>query len=403
MAISYGDFAAKHWGRQPLLSSAGQWRAAEQSYVDLLSLDTVDELLSRRGLRTPFIRIAKDGKVVDPKSFTGAAGVGAQVRDQVADDRVLELFADGHTVVLQGLHRVWPPLIDFAGALSSEVGHPVQVNAYLTPSSSSGFAAHYDVHDVFVLQVAGKKRWRIHEPVHPDPLRTQPWEQHRSEVAQRAAEPPTIDATLHPGDSLYLPRGYVHSGEATDDISLHLTVGIHPLTRFDLVEAMVELLADAPELRPSLRLEVDAGSPEQLATELSSTVAALVERIQAVAAHQVAPILTDRLVSATRPAPLSPLAQATAVRDVTPQTVLRVRAHLRHRLTSDGQLIKLSLPGRQLELPVKVHTALSSLLSGAPHRVGELAGLDQGEAVELARLLLRAGVLVPDDFAPGPS
>ena len=80
---------------------------------------------------------------------------------------MLELFADGHTVVLQGLHRLWPPLIEFAGALTTDLGHPVQVNAYITPASSQGFSAHYDVHDVFVLQVAGEKRWRIHEPVHP--------------------------------------------------------------------------------------------------------------------------------------------------------------------------------------------------------------------------------------------
>ena len=82
---------------------------------------------------------------------------------------MLELFLDGHTVVLQGLHRLWPPLIEFAGALTTDIGHPVQVNAYITPASSQGFSAHYDVHDVFVLQVAGEKRWRISEPVHPAP------------------------------------------------------------------------------------------------------------------------------------------------------------------------------------------------------------------------------------------
>ena len=42
---------------------------------------------------------------------------------------------------------------------------PVQINAYITPPQNRGFAAHYDVHDVFVLQIAGRKTWRIHEPV----------------------------------------------------------------------------------------------------------------------------------------------------------------------------------------------------------------------------------------------
>ena len=35
----------------------------------------------------------------------------------------------------------------------------MQINAYITPPENQGFAAHYDTHDVFVLQVSGSKRW----------------------------------------------------------------------------------------------------------------------------------------------------------------------------------------------------------------------------------------------------
>ena len=176
------------WARGPLLSTRSELAAAGPAgFDDLFSLAAVDELLSRRGLRTPFIRLAKNGVVAPAGRYTRSGGTGAQVADQVADDRVLELFLDGHTVVLQGLHRLWPPLIEFAGALTTDLGHPVQVNAYITPASSQGFSAHYDVHDVFVLQVAGEKRWRISEPVHPAPLRDQPWTDRRAEVAARAA------------------------------------------------------------------------------------------------------------------------------------------------------------------------------------------------------------------------
>ena len=105
----------------------------------------------------------------------------------MSSDAVLRLFADGSTVVLQGLHRLWPPLIEFADQLAADLGHPTQVNAYITPPSSRGFSPHYDVHDVFVLQVAGEKHWRIHEPVLPDPLRTQPW----TDRAPRWPPPPS--------------------------------------------------------------------------------------------------------------------------------------------------------------------------------------------------------------------
>src|SRR6266480_4558078 len=80
----------------------------------------------------------------------------------------------GATLVLQGLHRTWPPLVAFASELAAELGHPVQVNAYVTPPQNTGFAAHYDVHDVFVLQIAGRKKWRVHEPVLTDPRGAHP-------------------------------------------------------------------------------------------------------------------------------------------------------------------------------------------------------------------------------------
>ena len=98
--------------------------------------------------------------------------------------------------------------------LAADLGHPVQVNAYVTPPQSRGFDAHYDVHDVFVVQVDGEKRWRVHQPVHDSPLRDQPWTDHRAAVEAAAQAPPLVDTVLRPGDCLYLPRGYLHAATA---------------------------------------------------------------------------------------------------------------------------------------------------------------------------------------------
>ena len=219
--------------RRPVLghcAAADRGDELRQGFGDLFSLEAADEILSTRGLRTPFIRVAKDGAIIDTARFTGPGGVGATVGDQVVDDRIMELFASGHTVVLQALHRFWPPLVEFAGALSEDLGHPVQINAYITPRQSQGFSAHYDVHDVFVLQIAGSKRWIIHDPVHPDPLPSQPWTGYRRAVESRAAEDPRADDVLGEGDVLYLPRGFIHSAEALGGVSVHLTIGIHSHT-----------------------------------------------------------------------------------------------------------------------------------------------------------------------------
>ncbi|MFP3381102.1 cupin domain-containing protein, partial [Bacillus sp. SIMBA_069] len=85
---------------------------------------------------------------------------------------------------------------------------------------------------------------RIHEPVHTDPLRDQPWSDHRDEVAAQAAGTPAIDETFRPGDALYLPRGWIHSAEALGGVSVHLTIGVAAYTRNDVVQEAVARAAD---------------------------------------------------------------------------------------------------------------------------------------------------------------
>jgi bifunctional lysine-specific demethylase and histidyl-hydroxylase NO66 len=402
-------FARDAWGRHAVLSRRDDLTksGAADGFGDLFSLDAVDELLAHRGLRTPFLRIAKQGTVVDSGQFTGDGGVGAEVADQLRDDRVAALFADGHTVVLQGLHRTWAPVTELATGLNADLGHPVQVNAYVTPASSTGFSAHYDVHDVFVLQIAGTKRWHVHAPVHPDPLRSQPWNDHATAVAARAREEPLLDEVLHPGDALYLPRGYLHSATAQGEVSAHLTVGVHVVTRHALLETLLAGLADDPELRSSLPLGVDVADPAALAPHLEAVARRAAERLADRShdderADRAARRLRGRVWSGNRPESLRPLRQAAAVGDLGPTTVLRVRHGLRHRRSTapDGRL-RLELGDRTLDLPAAAAAPLAALLSGREVTLGEVAEDEPGDAAVVARRLLTEGVLVTPDSAGG--
>ena len=386
-------FRHRHWGREPLLARG----ADPAAFGDLLDLDGVDELLSRRGLRTPFLRLAREGAVVDSASFTGSGGVGAEIDDQVRDDKVAALFAEGSTVVLQALHRLWPSVIDFSTVLAEELGHPVQANAYVTPPSSRGFSAHYDVHDVFVLQLAGRKHWKVHAPVHPDPLRDQPWTEHAQAVAARAGEDAAaIDTVLQPGDAMYLPRGWLHAATALGDTAAHLTVGVHVLTRFSLVEALTALVAQDPQLRASLPLGIDVADPDQLAPHLETVRTALAAALQDVPAADVARQVRGRVWSGRRPEPVRPVASAAFTDGLSTGDAVRRRTGLGHRLAAcDTHRVMLELPDRQISLPATTTAALHALLDGSTVRVGSLPGLDEADQLVLVRRLLREGVLVP--------
>jgi len=396
IASDTATFAATHWGRAPLLTRQGE---LDRDFTELLDAAAIDELVSRRGLRTPFLRMAKDGTVLAAARFTRGGGAGAGVTDQAADDRILTELGGGSTLVLQGLHRTWPPLVDFATDLAAELGHPVQVNAYITPPENRGFAAHYDVHDVFVLQVAGHKRWHVHEPVVRNPLPDQPWQQHRAAVASRAAEQPLIDVVLEPGDSLYLPRGYLHSADALGEISIHLTVGIHPVTRHHLVQQLIARARDDPALRTSLPMGVDLGDSQVLAPELSATVSALAAHLASAAGsasvEAVAAAVADEVTTQTRPAPLGPLAQLQAVETLGPETVLQLRRGLRCRIARRGGELQLRLLDRTIELAISAENAVKAVLTGELLTPATLPGLDADEQLALARRLLREGVLGP--------
>jgi bifunctional lysine-specific demethylase and histidyl-hydroxylase NO66 len=394
VACSAREFAEGHWGRAPRLS-----RAAELSsgFTDLIDATAVDELVSQRGLRTPFLRMAKEGAVRPTASFTRGGGAGAAIADQAADDKVLAALADGSTLVLQGLHRTWPPLVDFSARLADELGHPVQVNAYITPPQNQGFAPHHDVHDVFVLQVCGRKHWTIHAPVVTDPLGNQSFESFKSEIAERVAEKPLIDTVLEPGDALYLPRGTVHSALALGETSIHLTVGVHPLTRYELVRFLLDAVQDDPQLRMSLPVGADLGDPDVLAPHLKTTVAALQEALAQVPTARIAERVETNLIQRTRPQALGPLAQLAAADALTLDTPLRRRHALRLRLVSDddGERVRLEFLDRSVDLPASTADALAVIVDRAVFSPAELPGLDATDQLTASRRLLREGIVVP--------
>ncbi|TRW84816.1 cupin [Mycolicibacterium sp. 018/SC-01/001] len=393
VAVDTDVFAAQYWGRRPLLSRSD---ALPRDFTDLLSPAAVDELITSRGVRAPFLRMAKEGSLLARECYVDAAGFGAEMPDQVDSARVLAQLADGATLVLQGLHRLWPPLIDFVRDAVDDLGHPVQANAYITPPGNRGFDAHYDVHDVFVLQVSGAKRWIVHEPVHPDPLPSQPWTDHRVAIAARVVDAPVIDTTLTAGDALYLPRGWLHSAVSEDATSIHLTIGVSTMTGVDVLRALVDTLATTPEFRASLPMGVDptdSAETAALATKLLAAMAATVGERADDLADGIAARLARRHADRTRPVPVAPLAtlDAAAAADTTP---VRWRHGLWATLEETEGRVRLRLLDRTISLPAFCRPALEALLSGGVLDAGTLPGLDDHDGTVLVRRLLREAVVV---------
>jgi ribosomal protein L16 Arg81 hydroxylase len=389
-------FAREHWGRVPLLSRSD---ALPRDFSDLLSAETVDELLAERGVRAPFIRVARAGELLARDCYLGPAGFGAEMPDQVDSAKVLNQFASGATVVLQGLHRLWPPLIDFVRSLVDDLGHPVQANAYITPPESRGFDAHYDVHDVFVLQIAGRKHWTVHPPVHPDPLASQPWTDHRGAITERVTTEPAIDTVLGPGDVLYLPRGWLHSAKALGEVSIHLTIGVSILTGMDVIRAVVDQLEGVADFRKSLPMGVDPTDRNELAATTTKLIAQLTEALRdhtSELGEEAAVRLAERFADRTRPVSVRPLASLDAARRAATAAV-QWRHGLIATVRRDGERVLVRLSDRTISFPESCADALARLHAGAVVVAGTLPGLDHADGEVVIRRLLREGVVVPTD------
>jgi ribosomal protein L16 Arg81 hydroxylase len=360
--VAAEGFLEEHWERKPLVVP----RAEEGRFDDLLSLRDVERLVTETALRTPAIRVVKAGE--NPTGYTTDLPWRPQPFTGVADvRRVLAEFEAGATVVLQGLHHLWLPLARYCRHLEAFLGHPAQANAYYTPRGSQGLPVHHDTHEVLSLQVAGEKRWLVYEPVLELPLKNQ---RYRSALGEPGE--PVLDVTLRAGDTMYLPRGWLHQALTSASDSLHITVGINVRRWIDEARAALDEREDELPFRQA----VDRDEPPAL---------------PALEAEQVRERARDRFVFSRRPVLDGQLSELRALADLTPGTEL-VR---RDTVIADLRETTLVFEGRRLQFPERLAAELEFLVTAeGSFTPAQLPGdLDAAGRLVLVRKLVREGFL----------
>jgi hypothetical protein len=376
LARCVGDvdrFAEAVWGRSALLCRS----PGEGAFDDLLGLEAVDSLVTSTVLRLPAFRMVQDGRPLEPGRYTRRMRLGGRPVDDVADpEKVAARFAEGATLVLQGLHRYWLPLTRFCRSLERALDHAVQANAYVTPAGAQGLGLHADDHDVFTLQVLGRKSWQAYAP---------------GADVERVA--PVIDAEVGPGDTLYLPRGAQHSARTTASPSIHLTIGV-------LATSWSEVLDEA--LRAVEGIGLEEPLPFAWASEgdgFEASVGSWLRRVgEALVAADPAPVATAlRQRSAARRGPLAvgSLASLVALGELDDSTVLRRREGAVAEVVPEGERVALVLADRTLRLPAAVEPVLRLVVGSSTVRGADLGDgvLDAPGRQVLLRRLVREGLL----------
>jgi JmjC domain len=377
LARCIGDtegFLAGTWGRRPTVHVGED----PLGFADLLTLDDVDRILSTTSLRTPAFRLVAAGEQIPESAYTRSGTTGSKpVAGMVDPARVFELFRNGATIVFQGLHRYHEPVTRFCRELEVELGHPCQVNAYVTPAGARGLELHDDPHDVFVLQAFGRKSWEVH-----------------AAPGEVGREP--IRAEIAPGDCIYMPTGTPHAASTQRSLSGHLTVGVHILVWRALVrDALDRIASDA-----SLDDPVPAGWPadlEGLARSLRERLEGAGGALDALDARELVDARFERFLSTRLPLIRGALVDQGGLDEISDASRLVRRDGSICELRTRGDRLVVLLGDRRLEMPVWLEPAMRRITETPSFALGDLADVlpdREGRAV-LGRRLVREGMLRP--------
>ncbi|MCR5872155.1 MULTISPECIES: cupin domain-containing protein [unclassified Sphingomonas] len=265
-----GDFLDRHWDLRPVHIPATEARriAPPIGWSDL------NALLAQRAPWTPDrFKLMLNGRAVDPAHYLAEAPGKAPAGDPA---RIEHLLAMGASLVLDHLEDLLPPVRALADLLADRFAALVGANCYVSFQGVQAFASHYDTHEVFAIQCAGEKRWRIY--AHRADMPLDPPQGDDAQAWIDAAKGPVLmDVTTRPGDLLYIPRGFFHDAIATDTQSLHLTFGVAPFSGRLLLELIQQTALADPAFRawlPDARGE-DGDALNAHLTDLGARLASL--------------------------------------------------------------------------------------------------------------------------------
>lgn len=374
------DFFDQYWEKRPLVIKRGQ----PEYFRSLLSFEDIDRVITTLDRRYPDICLknANDSRVTSSE-YTLAGGA-------LDVARLYQLFESGSTIALAFLDSVLPKLNRFCRSLEAEFNFPLQTNIYMTPPAAQGAKPHYDTHDVFVLQVAGSKHWRIFGTPVESPLQTQEFN-----AQEHALGEITQEFQLDPGDLAYVPRGVGHEAQSTDTVSLHITTGILRYTWADLLLDMISGGAlNNPALRKALppgfaRNRLDRTRLHEKVDELIR-IATAPENIDAALNRFV-----ERFVAGSPPVLEGQLAQMAQLDSLHADSRIRVRPSVFWRIEKTAESVAIDTYGRRITFPAHAADAVEFVLSQNDSFVVKDVpdDLDDAGKLTLIRRLIREGLV----------
>jgi hypothetical protein len=206
--------------------------------MEVFGLAALEEAIDCGQLRYPYGSLTQFGVELAAGSYTRSRWVVDQWEPGYLDPgAVRRELAAGRTLLLSQVNEWHPPIARLVAELRRELGRAVEAFVFLTPPGRQAMVTHRDDADVIVLQLHGRKSWRVHGGPSPDG--------HWVSGACPRPGPVLLETVIEPGQVLYLPRGFAHRAVGEHGLSLHLSLTIREVGARHLHEVLGHWLADA--------------------------------------------------------------------------------------------------------------------------------------------------------------
>jgi len=386
--ISAESFFNDYYEKKPLHLSD---RKPSQVYPCLPEVEKFEELLWRNEEKLRrVLRVNKGGRYVPLPHPSQGKSLFRWSVDQ---------FSSGSTLILNGVDTMSNSIARITRAIEVEFGGKVAANAFFTPSEQQGFLPHFDTHDVFVLQLAGRKTWPLYDRRIDLPIDRQIYL-----VDQSTVEEPTGVFDLEPGDLLYVPRGTIHGPHTTNSYSLHITMGFRPLRWVDYFSSLIQIVAEGNPLFRRSVLETSDDEFHRQATELSKILSDLTSapRNRKLAIERLNQTFNAQL----RPLPGGHFMNSICTANIDEDTVLIRRRESACHIYENQDSVRIQFPGIGLATDEDLQPGCieAPLMAGgifrwiakstSPFTVKDLPkGLSPESQLEILRELTRNGLL----------
>lgn len=230
------EFLATDWRRRPAVFRP------ETAAEPPLALADLDAALTAGSLQSCYVEVTQTGKTIPTDAYCTPRTIHQTAYPGFVDGaKVRRLLDDGGTLLLRCVEQWHAGTAALTSAIGRELGRKVEAFFFVTPPGRQGLDIHRDDADVLVLQVNGSKQWHVHSG--PSDGNWQPG-------PTADGGPELLSLQLHPGEVLYIPRGFAHYATGQDGLSAHLSLTIREAGGVHLYKALQRVLAQGLRLVP---------------------------------------------------------------------------------------------------------------------------------------------------------